>query len=135
MIITPGSPNAYPTAARRLDCYLNKALLAIEDRLPKIGGRIKEAITHQHPILRHRTPLLPAIRDTIYHALLPQAEKELLHLEAATLRAQYGQFTAAAYHYAAGGEPQLALRLLYTECESAINQGQAEAALPILQQL
>jgi hypothetical protein len=77
--------------------------------------------------------LLPALRETIYHSLLTSEEKELLHLEAAALRAQYGQFTAAAHHYAAGGEPQIALHLLSAHREQEINQGQAEAGLALLQ--
>ena len=79
--------------------------------------------------------LLPAFRDAIYQTLLASEERELLHLEAAALRAQYGQFTAAAYHYAAGGEGALAVNLLYTYKEQAIDQGQAEAALTILTQI
>jgi hypothetical protein len=76
--------------------------------------------------------LLPAFRDAIYQNLLPSEEKELLHLEAGSLRAQYGQFTAAAHHYAAGGESTIAVDLLYTHKEQEIDQGQAEAALMVL---
>lgn len=79
--------------------------------------------------------LLPAFRDAIYQTFLSSEEKELLHLEAATLRAQYGQFTAAAHHYAAGGESIIAVNLLYTYKEQTIDQGQAEAALAILLQI
>jgi tetratricopeptide (TPR) repeat protein len=76
--------------------------------------------------------LLTAFRDAIHQSLLTSEERELLHLEAATLRAQYGQYTSAAYHYVAGGEPHLAVRLLYAHREEEIDQGQAEAALAVL---
>ncbi|MDQ3250231.1 MAG: tetratricopeptide repeat protein, partial [Chloroflexota bacterium] len=76
--------------------------------------------------------LVPALRAAIYQTLLPSDQKELRHLEAGALRIQYGQFTAAAYHYAAGGEGELALDLLYTHREQEIDQGQAEAALAVL---
>jgi tetratricopeptide (TPR) repeat protein len=77
--------------------------------------------------------LLPALRDTLYHGLLTSEEKELLHLEAAALRAQYAQFTAAAHHYAAGGEATIAIRLWYAHREQEIDQGRAGAALALLQ--
>ncbi len=76
--------------------------------------------------------LLPALRIAIEQTLLTDEEKRLLHLEAAMLRTQYGQFTAAAYHYAAGGQNADAVNLLYTYKEQAIDQGQAEAALSVL---
>ena len=73
--------------------------------------------------------LLPAFRDGIYQSLLGSEERELLHLEAAGLRAQYGQFTAAAHHYAAAGDNATAINLLHDHKDQEIDQGQAEAAL------
>ncbi|MFN8492233.1 MAG: tetratricopeptide repeat protein [Caldilineaceae bacterium] len=79
--------------------------------------------------------LLPGVRAAIYQNLLINAEKGLLHREAAALRSQYGQFTAAAYHYAASGKAADAVNLLYTYKAQTIDQGQAEAALTVLLQI
>ncbi len=76
--------------------------------------------------------LLPALRDGIYQTLLGSEERELLHLEAGGLRAQYGQYTAAAHHYAAAGNVEAAIDLLHSHKEQEIDQGQAEAALTVL---
>jgi hypothetical protein len=62
-------------------------------------------------------------------------EKELLHLEAGALRAQFGQFTAAAYHYAIAGEGEIAIELLDAHKEEEIDQGQADAALAVLNRI
>ncbi|MEZ4733455.1 MAG: hypothetical protein R3E79_40685 [Caldilineaceae bacterium] len=78
---------------------------------------------------------MPALRDAIYQNLLVHEEKELLHLEAAVVRAHYGQFTAAAHHYAAAGESAIAVNLLSTYRAETIEQGQAEAALTVLMQI
>lgn len=79
--------------------------------------------------------LLPALRTAIYQTLLADGEKELLHQEAAELRIQYGQFTAAAYHYTAGGKTADAVNLLYAYKPQVLDQGQAEAALTVLLQM
>lgn len=79
--------------------------------------------------------LLPALRETIYNHLLEADARESLHLEAAHLRAQYGQFTAAAHHALAGGDARGAFHLLTTHWESEIDAGQAAAMLTLLQTL
>jgi tetratricopeptide (TPR) repeat protein len=79
--------------------------------------------------------LLPALRETIYQSLLAPDEREALHLEAGTLRAQYGQFTAATHHFIAGGEQGAALHLLTTHWESEIEAGRAEAMLTLLKSM
>lgn len=77
--------------------------------------------------------LLPTFKAALAQYLLAREEKEVLHLQAAAIRARYGQYTAAAHHYVQAEEPQLAVQLWYIHREQEINQGQAEAALQLLQ--
>lgn len=79
--------------------------------------------------------LLPAIRSAIAETLLAAEEKELLHLEAATIRSQYGQFSAAAWHFVNAGDNQSALQLLHQHKDEEIDQGQAETMLTILKSI
>ena len=74
--------------------------------------------------------LLPAFKAVIYHLLTPET-RESLHLQAATIRATHGQYTAAAYHYIRGGQAGRALYLWYTHRRQEIDQGQGAAALEL----
>ncbi|MBN1888583.1 MAG: tetratricopeptide repeat protein [Thermoflexales bacterium] len=78
--------------------------------------------------------ILPAFRATLYELLLPE-NREALHRQAAAIRANRGEHTAAAYHYLKGRRPQAAIRLWYEHRVHEINQGQAEAALALFGQL
>lgn len=84
---------------------------------------------------QHTLRLLPAIRSAIAETLLAAEEKELLHLEAATIRSQYGQFSAAAWHFVNAGDNQSALQLLHQHKDEEIDQGQAETMLTILKSI
>ncbi|MBN1934091.1 MAG: tetratricopeptide repeat protein [Anaerolineae bacterium] len=78
--------------------------------------------------------LLPAFRKVIY-ARLPAEDKEALHLEAATIRAERGEYTAAVYHFLLGGQPGVAIHVWYPHRTQEINQGQAGAALALFDQV
>jgi tetratricopeptide (TPR) repeat protein len=75
--------------------------------------------------------LLPAFKDVIYHSFIPPEELEFYHLAAAEIRAQHGEYTAAAYHYIRGNQPQLAIWQWYTHRDQEINQGQGMSALTL----
>lgn len=81
--------------------------------------------------------LLPVIRDLLLadHAHLPAATREQAHLAAAAIRAERGEYTAAAYHFAQGGEPATAVQVWYPVRQQEIKRGQAGAALSIFEQL
>lgn len=74
--------------------------------------------------------LLPAFKTVIYHLLAPET-RESRHLEAAAVRAAHSEYTAAAYHYIQGGQPNKAVRLWYTYRQQEIDQGQGAAALEL----
>lgn len=86
------------------------------------------------PDQRGGITLLPAYRDAI-RQWLSGTERERLHLAAGQIRLHYGQHTAAAQHFAAGGEAQLAFQLWEMHREVEIDQGQAGAALSLLQSI
>lgn len=74
--------------------------------------------------------LLPAFKAVIYHLLSPET-REAYHLQAAVIRAIHSQYTAAAYHYIHGGQPETAVWLWYTHRRQEIDQGQGPAALEL----
>ncbi len=75
--------------------------------------------------------LLPAFKDVIYSSFTAPEEAEMHHLAAATIRAQHGEYTAAAYHYIRANQPQMAIWQWYTHRNQEINQGQGMAALTL----
>ncbi len=81
--------------------------------------------------------LIPIIRDLIYEdrQRLPAEEREQAHLAAAAIRAERGEYTAAAYHFAQAGEPATAVQVWYPHRQREIKRGQASAALAIFAQL
>jgi tetratricopeptide (TPR) repeat protein len=81
--------------------------------------------------------LLPIIHDLIYEDRhrLPAAERERAHLAAAAIRAERGEYTAAAYHFVQAGEGGTAVQLWYPSRQQEIKRGQAGAALAIFEQL
>lgn len=78
--------------------------------------------------------VLPAFKEVIYPALGPEY-RQALHLKAATIRAMRGEYTAAAYHYLKGQQPQVAIWLWHEHQTQEINQGQAETALLLLREI
>ena len=76
--------------------------------------------------------LLPAFREGFYE-LLPPDNRQLLHLQAAAIRADRGEITAAARHYLKADQPQLAIWLWHKYQLQEINQGQTETALKLFQ--
>ena len=79
---------------------------------------------------RGELSLVPAIRSIIY-AQLAAEDKEACHLKAAAIRADRADFTASAYHYIQGGQPNVAVRLWYEHRQQEVNQGQGNAALDL----
>lgn len=78
--------------------------------------------------------LLPALRNVIYNQLTVE-KREDLHLQAGTIRATRGEYTAAAYHYHAAGQPELAISTWSANAEQEIRRGQATATLAIFVQI
>lgn len=75
--------------------------------------------------------LLPVFKDVIYHLFTSPEEVEAYHLAAAEIRASHGEYTAAAYHYIRGNQPQMAIWQWYTHRDQEVNQGQGAAALAL----
>jgi tetratricopeptide (TPR) repeat protein len=78
--------------------------------------------------------LLPAYRNIIYTSRPPE-ERSQLHLIAAGVRAGLAERTAAAYHCVQAQRPDLAVNLWYPHRQAEINQGQAETALALFNQV
>ncbi len=81
--------------------------------------------------------LLPVIRDLVYedHQRLSAKAREQAHLSAAGIRAERGEYTAAAYHFFHGGETAAAVKVWYPYRQQEIKRGQAAAALALFEQL
>ncbi|MEJ2746883.1 MAG: tetratricopeptide repeat protein, partial [Anaerolineae bacterium] len=81
--------------------------------------------------------LLPVIRDLVYedHQRLSAEVREQAHLAAAGIRAERGEYTAAAYHFFHGGETSAAVQVWYPYRQQEIKRGQAAAALALFEQL
>lgn len=78
--------------------------------------------------------LLPVLRQVIYEEL-PVETREQHHLQAAAIRAERGEYTAAAYHLAHADQMEAAVALWYANRTTEINRGQARAALAIFEQI
>jgi tetratricopeptide (TPR) repeat protein len=78
--------------------------------------------------------LLPALCEVVY-AELPVEMQEDLHGWAAQIRAERGEYTAAAYHLQRSGQVEGAVALWYAHREEEIHRGQAAAALAIFEQI
>ena len=81
--------------------------------------------------------LLPLYRDLISgdRQRLPAETADQCHLQAAAVRAERAEFTAAAYHLIAAGEEETAVSLWFAEREREIRRGQGPAALPMFAQI
>lgn len=75
---------------------------------------------------------LPPLYRAILNQHLAAADREQLHLFAAQVRSERGEYTAAAYHLIQAGESERALELWHMHKEQEINQGQAGQALALL---
>lgn len=71
--------------------------------------------------------LLPFFRELVYAALPPEQHRRL-HRQAALLRAGFGDYTAAAYHFVAASDPAAAVQVWYAHQDEEIVAGQAAAA-------
>lgn len=78
--------------------------------------------------------LLPALREVVY-AELPVEAQEDLHGQAAQIRAERGEYTAAAYHLLSAGQPEAAIALWFPQRAQEISRGEAGAALAIFSQV
>lgn len=78
--------------------------------------------------------LLPALREVIYTELAAERRDEL-HRQAGQIRATRGEYTAAAYHFERGGQPEAAIAIWQPNADQEIRRGQATAALVIFQQI
>lgn len=78
--------------------------------------------------------LLPALREVIYTELTVEMQEDL-HVQAAQIRSERGEYTAAAWHWQQAGQPEAAVSLWYAHREDEIHRGQAAAALAIFEQI
>lgn len=75
--------------------------------------------------------LRPEVQAFVLAQITP-ADRPGLHLQAAQVRAAYGNYTAAMYHYCAAQEPALAVWAWYHHRRSETARGQAPAARQLL---
>ncbi|GAB4125503.1 MAG: hypothetical protein Fur005_46920 [Roseiflexaceae bacterium] len=103
---------------------------------PAITAALEQLIKRRLVQISERggVALLPALREVIYQAM-PAERREAFHRQAAQVRAERGEYTAAAYHLHAAGELEAAIELWYPQREHEINQGQATSALAIFRQI
>lgn len=78
--------------------------------------------------------LLPALREVVYTEMPVQRQEEL-HGQAAQVRAERGEYTAAAYHLLRAGQAETAVELWYPQRSYEIQRGQAGAALAVFAQI
>ncbi len=71
--------------------------------------------------------VLPALAPFIDADLTPEL-RETLHAEAALVRLERGEYTAAAFHFVASKQEQLALQAWFPQRRQAIARGEADAA-------
>ena len=104
------------------------------------NAAVMDSLATRH-ILQHdgqgAISLLPILRDLVYedHQRLPAERREQAHLTAAGIRAERGEYTAAAYHFFHCGETAASVQVWYPHRQHEIKRGQAAAALVIFEQL
>jgi tetratricopeptide (TPR) repeat protein len=74
--------------------------------------------------------LLPALAPIVHGDLSPEL-RETLHREAAIVRLERGEYTAAAYHFVQSGQEHRAVQTWFPQRQHAIARGEADAARPI----
>ncbi|MFO7663088.1 MAG: AAA family ATPase [Chloroflexota bacterium] len=78
--------------------------------------------------------LQPFFQRLVYQELRPE-QREKFHHYAGRVRAERGDYTAAAYHLVQAGEPELAVGVWFPQRELEIGRGQAGAAEEIFSHL
>lgn len=78
--------------------------------------------------------LLPALAPVIQADLSPE-RRETLHAEAAIVRLERGEYTAAAYHFVQSSQEALAVQAWYPQRRQAIARGEADAARRIFSEV
>lgn len=76
--------------------------------------------------------LMPALREIVYSDQAIET-REAHHMAAAGIRAERGDYTAAAHHLVEAGQADAAVELWYANRQGEINRGQAAAALTIFE--
>ncbi|MBN1889229.1 MAG: tetratricopeptide repeat protein [Thermoflexales bacterium] len=99
---------------------------------PALDNLIERRLVHADH--RDGVYVLPAFKGVLYHWLSPE-DRQNLHSRAAAIRADRGEYTAAAYHYLEGRQPSVAVRLWYHHQRREINQGHAKEALALFESL
>lgn len=92
-----------------------------------------ESLCERHLVKRDLgggVALLPFFRELVYDALPPDLRPQLHH-NAALLRAQYGDYTATAYHYLAAGDAPTAVEVWFAHQDEEVLAGQAAAAAEV----
>lgn len=74
--------------------------------------------------------LLPALAPVV-RSELPAELSVSLHNEAAVTRLERGEYTAAAYHFVAGGDPERAVQIWFPQRQHALAHGEADSARQI----
>jgi hypothetical protein len=74
--------------------------------------------------------LLPALAPIVHADLVPEL-RGTLHSEAAVVRLERGEYTAAAYHFAQSNQEGQAVQVWFPQRQHAIAHGEADAARPI----
>lgn len=78
--------------------------------------------------------LLPAFKGIIYRMHGPE-ERASYHFNAAKIRAERGEVTAASYHYIEANQPAFAVWLWYEQRRQEVDQGQGIEALSLFESL
>ncbi len=99
-----------------------------EERRSVLEGLAQRRLVHLDA--RGGVTILPALRELVYSDQAIE-DRERNHLVAADIRAERGDYTAAAYHLAQAGQTDGAVALWYANRQAEINRGQAGAALLI----
>lgn len=76
--------------------------------------------------------LNPTLRQMLYQQI-PATDRPVLHLQAANLYQDVGEYTTAAYQYLSAGRPDMAIHLLSHYKKQEIANGQANTLLALLQ--
>ncbi|MCB8925619.1 MAG: tetratricopeptide repeat protein [Ardenticatenaceae bacterium] len=114
---------------------------APQDAWPDEAAQTALAALHQRQIVQEDgaggVGLLPVIRDLVIEDWhwLPTEQREQCHLAAANIRAERGEYTAAAYHFVQAGEGDTAVHIWFPHRQQEIQRGQATAALYLFEQL
>lgn len=123
------------------ECHLLQNLAVFRSPAPTDGFNDKtDALQH---LLQRRlvqqdaaggVTMWPALRDIILSQLSAET-CEHLHLIAAAIRAQRGEYTAAAFHFYQAGHEKEAVQFWFPQRNLEIERGQVSAALAVFQDI